>query len=47
MLRNDDLTMVIERNQKYKIYVSPLTQLNVDNHNRVHTSDTRRIKANC
>ena len=41
---NDDLTMVIERNQKYKIYVSPLTQLNVDNHNRVHTSDTRRLR---
>ena len=41
---NDDLTMVVERNEKYKIYVSPLTQLNVDNHNRVHTSDTRRLR---
>ncbi|MEG0025961.1 MAG: nucleoside kinase [Bacilli bacterium] len=41
---SDDLTLSIERNQKFKIYVSPLTQLNVDNHNRVHTSDTRRLR---
>ncbi len=41
---NEDLTPSVERNQKYKIYISPLTQLNIDNHNRIHTSDTRRLR---
>ena len=41
---NEDLTPSIERNRKFKIYLSPLTQLNIDNHNRVHTSDTRRLR---
>lgn len=41
---NDELTMAIEDKYKYKIYISPLTQLNIDNHNRIHTSDTRRLR---
>lgn len=41
---NDELTMAIENRYKYKIYISPLTQLNIDNHNRIHTSDTRRLR---
>ena len=41
---NDDLTLSIERKNKYKIYISALTQLNVDNHNRIHTSDTRKLR---
>lgn len=41
---NETLTMSIDRKNKYKIYISPLTQLNIDNHNRIHTSDTRRIR---
>ncbi|MGE5456382.1 MAG: nucleoside kinase [Ignavibacteriales bacterium] len=41
---NDDLTMSIERKNKFKIYVCPLTQLNIDYHNRVHTSDTRILR---
>ena len=41
---NDILTMSIEKKNKIKIYVSPLTQLNIDNHNRIHTSDTRRLR---
>ncbi len=41
---NDDLTISVERRYKYKIYISPLTQLNIDNHNRIHTSDTRRLR---
>ncbi|MBQ9181686.1 MAG: nucleoside kinase [Bacilli bacterium] len=41
---NDDLTMSIDRCNKYKIYLAPFTQLNVDNHNRIHTSDTRRLR---
>lgn len=41
---NDELTMAIERKNKYKIFISPLTQLNVDHHNRIHTSDTRKLR---
>ena len=41
---NDILTMSIDKKNKIKIYVSPLTQLNIDNHNRIHTSDTRRLR---
>jgi len=41
---NDDLTSSIERSLKFKIYISPLTQLNIDNHNRIHTTDTRKLR---
>jgi len=41
---NDELTLAIENKNKFKIYISPLTQLNIDNHNRIHTSDTRRLR---
>lgn len=41
---NEELTMSIERKNKFKIYISPLTQLNIDNHNRIHTSDTRKLR---
>lgn len=41
---NEDLTISVDRKNKYKIYISPLTQLNIDNHNRIHTSDTRRLR---
>lgn len=41
---NEELTSAIDRKNKYKIYISPLTQLNIDNHNRIHTSDTRKLR---
>ena len=41
---NDELTVAVERKNKFKIYISPLTQLNIDDHNRIHTSDTRRLR---
>lgn len=41
---NPDLTLAIDDVNKFKIYISPLTQLNIDNHNRIHTSDTRRLR---
>jgi len=41
---NPDLTLAIDDENKFKIYISPLTQLNIDNHNRIHTSDTRRLR---
>lgn len=41
---NERLTHDIDNNKKYKIYISPLTHLNVDNHNRIPTSDLRMIR---
>lgn len=41
---NYKLTRDIEPRIKYKIYVSALTHLNIDNHNRVPTSDLRLIR---
>lgn len=41
---NPELTLAIDDVNKFKIYISPLTQLNIDNHNRIHTSDTRRLR---
>ena len=41
---NPELTLAIDDSNKFKIYISPLTQLNIDNHNRIHTSDTRRLR---
>ena len=36
---NDQLSFALPKENKFKIYVSALTQLNVDEHNRVPTSD--------
>jgi len=41
---NDKLTEVIPHDLKFKIYVSALTQLNIDCHNRIPTTDTRLIR---
>jgi len=41
---NDELTPAIPREQKYKIYVSALTQLNLDDHNRISTTDNRLLR---
>lgn len=41
---NEKLTKEIPQENKYKIYISALTQLNVDQHNRIPTSDTRLIR---
>ena len=34
----------IPRSKKYKIYISALTELNIDNHNRVSTADNRMLR---
>ena len=34
----------ISRAKKYKIYISALTELNIDNHNRVSTTDNRLLR---
>ncbi|MDR1857947.1 MAG: nucleoside kinase [Treponema sp.] len=41
---NDALTPGIARDTKFKMYVSALTQLNLDDHNRVPTSDNRILR---
>ena len=41
---NNALTHKIPRNTKFKIYISALTQLNIDDHNRISTTDTRMIR---
>ena len=41
---NDKLTSSIKRKNKYKVFICPYTQINVDNHNYVHTSDTRKLR---
>ena len=41
---NDDLTPDIPRDTKFKVYVSALTQLNLDGHNRIPTSDNRLLR---
>jgi uridine kinase len=41
---NDALTPQIERELKFKLYVSALTQLNLDDHNRIPTSDNRLLR---
>ena len=34
----------ISKEKKYKIYISPLTELNMDNHNRIPTTDNRLLR---
>ena len=41
---NDALTASIPAEQKFKIYISALTNLNIDNHNRIRTTDARLIR---
>lgn len=41
---NDALTSGIYQREKFKIYVSALTQLNIDEHNRIPTTQTRLLR---
>ena len=41
---NDELTFLIPKEQKFKIYISCLTVLNIDYYNRISTTDTRLIR---
>ncbi|MCR5289589.1 MAG: nucleoside kinase [Treponema sp.] len=41
---NDKLTPLVKPEYKFKIYLSALTQLNLDDHNRISTSDNRLIR---
>ena len=41
---NDIMTQNIPRSDKFKIYISPLTQIAVDRHNRLSTADARLLR---
>lgn len=41
---NDELTKSVDRNNKYKIFIAPLTQINLDDHNFIHSSDIRKLR---
>lgn len=41
---NEELTYSIPKDHKFKIYISALTQLNIDYHNRIPTTDVRKLR---
>ena len=41
---NDRLTASVPAEAKFKIYISALTQICIDDHNRIFTSDTRLLR---
>ncbi len=41
---NDELTGDIDDSEKYRIYISPLTTLNIDDNNRIPVSDLRLVR---
>lgn len=44
---NDELTNQIPQENKFKVYISDLTVLNIDYYNRISTTDTRLIRRIC
>lgn len=41
---NDKLSYTLPKESKYKIYISALTTLNIDSHNRIPTTDVRLLR---
>ena len=41
---NDALTDQIPKEEKFKIYISPLTQVRIDNQNRIPLTDVRKLR---
>lgn len=41
---NERLTQAVDKDHKIKIYISALTQLSIDSHNRIPTTDARLIR---
>ncbi len=41
---NERLTAAVPRENKYKIYISALTQINIDGYNRIPTTDARILR---
>lgn len=44
---NDKMSYSLSNENKYRIYISALTQLRIDEHNRVSSSDLRMIRRMC
>lgn len=41
---NEKLTHLIPKHQKFKIYISPASQINIDNHNPISSTDVRLLR---
>ena len=41
---NDQVTSMVDKSNVFTIYISAMTQLNIDNHNRISTSDSRMLR---
>ncbi len=41
---NQHMTELVSDEEKFRIYISPLTQLNIDIHNRISTTDSRMLR---
>lgn len=41
---NEELTHLIPKHQKYKIYIAPQAQINIDNHNPLSLTDLRLLR---
>lgn len=41
---NPELTKYIDNEKKFKIYISAITQINLDSHNRIPTTDLRLVR---
>ncbi|MDR2610851.1 MAG: nucleoside kinase [Clostridiales Family XIII bacterium] len=41
---NADMTRQIAAGEKFRVYISPLSQLNLDDHNRIPTTDVRLLR---
>jgi uridine kinase len=41
---NANMTMGVDNNEKFRVYISPLSQLNLDDHNRIPTTDLRLLR---
>ena len=41
---NDEMSYALSEDTKYRIYISALTQVNVDSHNRIPTTDGRLLR---
>jgi len=41
---NEKASQNIDRDKVYKIFLAPLTHLNIDDHNYIHTSDIRKLR---
>ncbi|MCK9470762.1 MAG: nucleoside kinase [Bacilli bacterium] len=41
---NEELTSLIPKHQKFKIYISPTAQINIDNHNPISATDIRMLR---